>query len=240
MANYYIETVNGRRGPYTAEDITRGVRKGTVPLGAKLVDANGHSVTPAEVVRANQRQAAPIDGGSENVQPSSDPAPQLSSTQQSAYPQQPSYPQQSPYPQQPAYPQQSAYPQQPAYPQQSSYPQQAAYPYPGNAGQYAPQPPTYLPYGQQTPYPVSMTPATSGLAIASLTLSLTTLVFCLPLWIGGLICGFMALGECEPNGRKSGRGLALAGIWTGAIFGVLYVLGIVWFIAMMNSDAQTW
>jgi hypothetical protein len=216
MANYYIETVNGRRGPYTAEDIARGVRKGTVPLGARLVDQQGQPTTPAEVIRSNHPRSAPVDSG-----PAPD-APRPADSHPVAKPQQP------------------AYPQQPSYPQAPAYPQQSSYPYPGNAGQYAPQPQVYHPYGQPMPYPVQYTPATSGLAIASLTLSLTTLVLCLPLWIGGLICGYMALGECQPNGPKSGRGLALAGLWTGAIFGVLYVLGVILFVAMVNADVQTW
>ena len=216
MALYLIETTKGPRGPYTTEDVLRGTRKGTLPLGAQLINQEtGETTTAADVVGAAQPASAPAEPTA--------PAVRLPQRRPAGYTQ----------PRHPAY-------QQP--PAQPNYAQQPAYPYPGNAGpqypQYGHQPQVYQPYGQQMPYPTQVTPPTSGLAIASLVLSLVTFTFCLPLWIGGIICGLIALGHCQPNGPKAGRGLALAGIWTGVGIGLLYVGGIAWFFWM--ETGQSW
>ena len=104
-------------------------------------------------------------------------------------------------PQRPPQPQYQA--QQPQYPQprypQGQYPQTGPA-YPQQYSQpYPPQPPQH--YGQ---YP---SPGA-----------------CLPLCIVGIILGIMALNECQPNGPKRGRGLALGGIWTGVGILLLMVL----------------
>lgn len=126
------------------------------------------------------------------------------------------------YQSQPA--QQNYYQQQPqGYGQQQGYAQQPGY--------------GHQPYGspqQQQPYYI--TKKTSGYAIASLILSLVTVVVCLPTWIAGIIFGILALKECEPNGPKAGRGLALAGIWTGSIIAVPYILYIVFIIWVVVED----
>ena len=114
---------------------------------------------------------------------------------------------------------------------QPGYPPPGGVPYPGNQGIPNPQAPQ--PYGAQyAPYPPPIPRPTSGWAIASLVCSLVTLVICLPTFIVGIIGGLVALKECEPHGPKQGRGLALAGIWTGVGLGVPYIALTIWFVSL--------
>ncbi len=123
----------------------------------------------------------------------------------------------------PQYPQQAypptGYEQPPAYQQTPGY--DPAYAYPATA-----YPATAYP-GYAGPMP----PKTSGMAIASLVLSLLGLVI-LPL-IGpvlGVIFGHMALGEIKRSGGAvEGQGLAMAGLVIGyVLLGItLLVCGII-------------
>ena len=107
--------------------------------------------------------------------------------------------------------QQSPYPQQPYPP---TYEQPSAYTYP---------PPNVYPgYGGPMP------PKTSGMAIASLVLSLVGFFWILPV-IGsvlGVIFGHMALGEIKRSGGVvEGQGLAIAGLVIGYVgVGILVIL----------------
>ncbi|MBX3460022.1 MAG: DUF4190 domain-containing protein [Planctomycetes bacterium] len=225
MAQYFIETTSGRKGPFPPDAIARGIRQGKIPLGAKLIeDGTGRSFKAAEVAHMADAPEPPVaeSGSHEPAQPARNPqyyAPRPVAVHPPMPPAQQAYPQQ-------------AYPQQ-AYPQQA-YPQQGAYPYPGNTAYpqayTAPYGNAYQPYGAQ-PQPYYAAKPNSGLAIASLVMSILTFATCLPTWIGGIICGVMALKETEPNGPKQGRGLALAGLWMGVGFGVCYLLFIVLLIA---------
>ncbi len=119
--------------------------------------------------------------------------------------------QQSHYSQQPYPP---TYEQPPAYDQPPGYDQASAYAYP--------PPNAYQGYAGPMP------PKTSGMAIASLVLSLLGLF---PLYligpIFGVIFGHMALGEIKRSGGAvEGQGLAIAGLVTGYI-----VLGITLLVA---------
>ena len=230
MADYYIETAAGEQGPYPEEKIIQGLHEGKVPTGAKL----RHAVTGA-VLRAVDltNQAAPSESG--GYQPTEPYRAQGQQAQQYQAPRQNFGHQQTPQPQYPQqrqpYPQQQ-YAQQPYPQQQPGYAQ-----YPQQQGQYAQ--PGYSPYQsqpyggqQQYAHPYGQVAPMSTYAILSLVLSLATLVAsCVPLWIGGIIFGVMALKECQPNGPKRGRGLALGGIWTGVGMAVLTVLGILVLIA---------
>lgn len=213
MTQYYVETRNGPRGPYTDRRIIDGVNTGRIPGNAVIRDAvSNRTMRATDLISDTGAQDSDAD---QYVQPSR-PQPQAPAPQQ-AYPQQPAYPQY------PSYRQPNAYPSQPGYPQQYPYPQQG---YPGNANQYQP-------YGTPASYPYPRQREYSGLAIASLVLSLATIVVgCVPLWIGGIICGVMAINECHPKGEKLGRGMALAGLWTGVIFGVLTVLGVIMLLSI--------
>ncbi|WP_157803730.1 DUF4190 domain-containing protein [Luteimicrobium subarcticum] len=141
----------------------------------------------------------------------------------------PAAPQQGAYPpppsgQPPAYP--GAYPGQPGQPG-AGYPGQPT-PYPGQGG-YPGQP--GYPGRQPGPYgtpPVWAPPAarTSGLAIASLAVSLGGIVTCGAASIVGLILGIVALNDIKKNGTR-GKGLAIAGIVVGAVLTVLFVLFLV-------------
>ena len=107
------------------------------------------------------------------------------------------------------------------------------------------EPPTWQPYGQQTPgqpygdqQPVwqeqqrpqfQRTPPTNGLAITSLVLSIASFV-ALPLIgsIGGVVCGHIARDQLRRSREpEQGDGLALAGLiigWIGIAFYVLLLL----------------
>jgi hypothetical protein len=150
--------------------------------------------------------------------------------------------------QQPQYPQQAypptGYEQPPAYQQTPGYEQPAPSYAPPSTPAYQPTPgydPNYAyqanPYGA---YAAPMPPKTSGMAIASLVLSLLGLVI-LPL-IGpvlGVIFGHMALGEIKrSNGMVEGQGLAVAGLVTGYVLLGLTLIGCCLFalsIGLLNS-----
>ncbi|MDO3650808.1 DUF4190 domain-containing protein [Nocardia mangyaensis] len=138
-----------------------------------------------------------------------------------APPSQPSQPQPPSYPSAPQYPQQSAPP--PSQPQYPNYqqPQAAAPQYPQQPGYGGyPQAGGYQPYGA---YPQPQ--GTNGLAIASLVTSLIGMCTCIGS-IVGIVLGVMALNQLKERGGE-GRGMALAGIWIGAItlvLGLLYVV----------------
>ena len=103
------------------------------------------------------------------------------------------------------------------------------------------QPPGYQPYGgmQQVP------PTKSGMAIASLVLSLVGLIPCFWLiqvpGLLGMIFGFVGLGQTKDNARP-GRGMAVAGL----IIGILLLVGCVafWIYFATNAncyrDGTTW
>ena len=142
--------------------------------------------------------------------------PQYPSAQPS---QPPSYPSTPQYPQQPAPP--PSQPQYPSYQQPSAqqYPQQPPQPaygaYPAGGG--------YQPYGG-FPQPQG----TNGLAIGALVSSLVGLCTCIGS-IVGIVLGVMALNQIKERGGE-GRGMALAGIWIGAItlvLGLLYVVFVI-------------
>jgi hypothetical protein len=74
-------------------------------------------------------------------------------------------------------------------------------------------PPGYQPYGYQ-PYGYVQAP-NHGPAIASMVLGIVSFfisIFGVVTAIIGLTLGIMSLKECQPNGPKRGRGMAIAGI----------------------------
>ncbi|MFX0573151.1 DUF4190 domain-containing protein [Nocardia nepalensis] len=127
----------------------------------------------------------------------------------------PQYPSAPQYPQQPAQqPQYPSYPQQPVAGGQQPYPQTPAYP---NA---------YQPYGySQQPQ------GNNGLAIGSLIASIIGLCSCGIGAIVGIILGVIALNQIKESGQQ-GRGMALAGIWIGAVAIVLWIAYIVLDVAL--------
>ncbi|MBK8205634.1 MAG: DUF4190 domain-containing protein [Planctomycetes bacterium] len=240
MARYFIETTAGRKGPFPPDAIARGIKQGKIPLGAKLYEEGTERPLKAAEV-AHLAQSAPTASSPEptasapassagGFQPVEPYRAQAQSQQPVAGPR-PAQPSQ--YPQYPV-PQRAAQP----YPQYPQYPQQSSYPYPGNAqaGAYPqayPQAyPNYQqPYGGQPQayYPTSG--GTSGLAVASLIVSLTSLLVCGPLCIIGIVLGVMALRETQPNGPKTGRGLAIAGIVSGVVILALFAVIVLYFVA---------
>ncbi|MBE7492115.1 MAG: DUF4190 domain-containing protein [Planctomycetes bacterium] len=212
MSDYFILTSSGSRGPFAAAVIQRGVADGSIPPNAQLTDARTGASVRAGDVRADAL-AAPADSGPAAAPPSAPAWPQY----QAAPAPQPAPQQTYPYPQAP-------YPQPPG----PQYPQPGYAPRPYGSGQTYGQ--AYHPGGYQPARP------TSGLAIASLVLSLSTFATCLPLWIGGIICGTMALKECAPWGPKEGRGLAQGGLYSGIVIGVLYVPVVLLWIAAVAAD----
>jgi hypothetical protein len=111
----------------------------------------------------------------------------------------------------------------PAYPQYGTPPAQQAHSQP-----YA------QPYGGQQYAPFYPSKPSSGLAIASLVLTLTTFATCLPLSIGGIICGALALKETTPDGPKTGRGMAQWGLWLGVALTVIYAAVIGLFVVALS------
>ncbi|MHC4841858.1 MAG: DUF4190 domain-containing protein [Planctomycetota bacterium] len=253
MKKYYVVTKSGKKGPFPADRIAAGVKRGDIPPHARLEESlTGNLLTAQQAVDSYQhrqtgriqdsdRQAPAPSQPPQHAQPQpgvfeNRPFPQVNSnlvspTGQPAahspnYPPsptaQPQYPSHA-YPQQQQrqpYPAQHAAPAgfQQAYPQQQPHPQQGPSPYG---------------HGQQ---PYYRAPQTSGLAIAALVLSLATIFTCLPTCIGGVICGTMALKDCQPSGPKQGRGMALAGIWLGAGLGVIY-LGFIFLIVLAETNS---
>ncbi|MFD7846162.1 DUF4190 domain-containing protein [Nocardia sp. NPDC059764] len=155
--------------------------------------------------------------GGEGVAPETPPAAPQQST-----PPPPGYTSAPQYQQPPLTP-----PPQPVYP---SYPPPQANPtpgYPGAGQQPTPQPPGYGGYPGYQPYGYAApTQQTSSLAIASLVVSIIgipAMFFCafLPvISIVGLVLGIVAFNQLKTNGQQ-GRGLALGGIWVGAVGTVL-------------------
>ncbi len=223
---YFIDTTQGRKGPYSADVIVQGVKNGTLQPDTRIVEEGTHRHLKAGQVAADTssgNDTAPLDSGvaaspyqAPQRHPIRPPAPRpLSQTTQ--YPPTPTA--YAPYPQA-----QSPHP----------YPGYAGVPYHGN-----PVAPQYQPYGTQHPqYVYPMARPTSGWAIASLICSLVTFAVCLPTWIVGIIGGIIALKECEPNGPKQGRGLALAGLWTGIGIGFFYIIGVVFWIAAVSGSLR--
>lgn len=80
------------------------------------------------------------------------------------------------------------------------------------------------------PPPAALPPAppkTSGLAIASLALSVTSLLIGPLGFIPGIICGHIAKAKIAKNPNLGGKGLALAGMIIGYIFAGLFILIII-------------
>ena len=103
--------------------------------------------------------------------------------------------------------------------------------------------PGWLPYAQvaaggwmmaqaQPLTPAMMPPSTSGLAIVSLVLGVIGFVTCiLPLGIGAVICGHLALNEISKSQvPMMGRGMALAGLISGYLASLLLLVTIGFFI----------
>ncbi|MEV0298857.1 DUF4190 domain-containing protein [Nocardia sp. NPDC050710] len=151
---------------------------------------------------------SPESGGQSSV-------PQYPTSEPSGYPSAPQYPEQSP-PSQPQYqqPPSQPYPQQPA---QQPYPQQPNYGYP----------PGYQPYG------VPPAQGTNGMAIGALVASLLGFCTCLGS-IVGIILGVIALNQLKQR-PQDGRGMALAGIWVGALGIVGWILYIVLLLATSST-----
>ncbi|UGT52828.1 DUF4190 domain-containing protein [Nocardia asteroides] len=147
----------------------------------------------------------------------------------------PQYPQQQPsQPSAPQYPQQPAPP--PSQPQYPNYQQPSAPQYPQQPPVYGATPaPGYQPYGA---YPQPQ--GTNGLAIGALVSSLVGLCTCIGS-IVGIILGVMALNQIKERGGE-GRGMALAGIWIGAItlvLGLLYVVFVIVLGVAGGLDSST-
>ena len=75
---------------------------------------------------------------------------------------------------------------------------------------------------------------TSGMAIASLVLSLLTVIIgpfgCIP----GIICGHVARRQCHRDPRLGGQGLALAGLILGYAFLGLVLLMVLMFLSLQR------
>lgn len=105
----------------------------------------------------------------------------------------------------------------------------------------SPPPPPPPPYGGPPPPSYAATPtyhsasqsgygaeqrSTNPLAIASLVLGILGCL-CI-LWVGALVCGFLAKQQIRASGgTQGGDGMATAGIVLGAIWGVLFVVWVV-------------
>jgi len=88
---------------------------------------------------------------------------------------------------------------------------------------------TQYPGATHPPEPAAPPPKTSGMAIASLVVSVGGCL-CLPIVGGivGLILGFLGLGRIgRSQGRLTGRGLAIAGIILSVVSIVLYIVAAV-------------
>jgi hypothetical protein len=109
-------------------------------------------------------------------------------------------------------------------------------PPPGQPPPYGPPPPGYPPpSGYPPPYP-QPAPPNNGLAVASLVMGIAGLTF-FPIVasIGAIISGFISKNQIDQsNGAEGGRGMATAGIVTGFIGIVLWVLFIVVFVLLLG------
>ncbi|MBD5785147.1 DUF4190 domain-containing protein [Cellulosimicrobium terreum] len=89
-----------------------------------------------------------------------------------------------------------------------------------------PPPSPYGPAGSYSGYPVPYAPPTptNGLAVASMIVSVASLVLCIGLpGIVGLVLGIVALNQVLRDGKK-GKGFAIAGIAVGAVGTILLML----------------
>ncbi|WP_037160016.1 DUF4190 domain-containing protein [Rhodococcoides fascians] len=99
-----------------------------------------------------------------------------------------------------------------------------------------PAPPPLPPQGQEQPYwngqpPYGYRPpTTNGLAIAALIGA----IFLAPL---GIVLGHISLSQIKRTGEQ-GRGLALAGLIIGYIFTAIWVLSLVWLLALAGTVAS--
>ncbi|GAA1535763.1 DUF4190 domain-containing protein [Nocardioides humi] len=95
------------------------------------------------------------------------------------------------------------------------------------------QPPNQ-PYGQPAaPYGYTPPPATNGMAIASLVVSIVSLVVCAGFtgFIGAIL-GHVAKSQMKRTNEQGG-GLALAGIIVGWLGFALFIVGAVLFVALV-------
>jgi len=92
------------------------------------------------------------------------------------------------------------------------------------------------PMASTTTYSTSLSPASSGLAIASMVLGILSLLTCGAMGVGALaaiICGHLAMGKIKASqGGVGGRGMALAGLVMGYLSLVLVILAIVASLAL--------
>ncbi len=108
--------------------------------------------------------------------------------------------------------------------------------------------PGWLPYAQasaagwmmaqaQPLTPGMMPPRTSSLAIVSLVLGVVGFVTCiLPLGIGAVICGHLALNEiAKSQVPMMGRGMAISGLICGYLAGLLLLVTILIYISFSTS-----
>lgn len=114
-------------------------------------------------------------------------------------------------------------------PQDQPYGQPQDQPYGGQP----PAQPYGAPYGQPAqPFGYAPPPATNGLAIASLVVSIVSLVVCAGFTgFVGAILGHVAKGQIR-RGNEQGGGLALAGIIVGWLGFALFIALVVGFIAL--------
>jgi hypothetical protein len=115
----------------------------------------------------------------------------------------------------------------PSYPQPAPQPQ--PYGQPAGFGQPAPG---YQPYGYAQPR------TSNGLAIASLVTSIAGLFTCGVSSIVGIILGIVSLNQIKQR-NQDGRGLALAGIWIGVAFIVLWIAYWVFVVIMAAHSSST-
>jgi hypothetical protein len=113
---------------------------------------------------------------------------------------------------------------------------------------YPPPPPGYpppagyaagpAPYPAYDPYRPMQPPGTNGLAVASLAVSVGSIVLCCgaPAFIG-IILGVIGIRQTRQTGQQ-GYGLALAGIIVGALATAGWVIYILFYVALMASGWQ--
>jgi hypothetical protein len=97
---------------------------------------------------------------------------------------------------------------------------------------YPPPPPPYPPPGYAPPYGET----TNGFAIASLVLGILGGVACFG-WILALVFGYLAKSQIDASrGMQRGRGMAIAGIVLGWVWGAL---GIAYLVLAVILSAST-
>jgi hypothetical protein len=113
-------------------------------------------------------------------------------------------------------------------------PQSAGYGQPGYGQQPYGQPPSYPPPPPGAPGGYGQPASNSGLAITSLALGIVGVILtCLcgvgvVLGIGAVITGWLAIKQIGASeGRKTGRGMAVAGIVTGALSILLLIVAVI-------------